>query len=98
MGVTVIKGEGWVGVENPDTSLVRRLKHYCQYRNTKSRKRRNPQTKTNETEATRAKPKTGGEESVEKPDTSLARQFKHLDRKQEETKTPKVRDQPRRHK
>ena len=42
--------------------------------------------------------KTGGEESVEKPDTSLARQFKHLNRKQEEPKTPKIRNQPRRHK
>ena len=93
-GCNGYKGGEKGGVENPDTSLVRRLKHYCQYRNTKSRKRRNPQTKTKETEATRANPNAGGEESVEKPDTSLARQFKHLTRKQEETKTPRVRNQP----
>ena len=86
--VKVMRGEGWGGVENPDTSLVRRLKHSCQYRNTKSKKRRNSQTKTNKKESGQNKSKTkGGEgESVEKPDTSLARQFKHLNRKQEEPK------------
>ena len=84
-----MRGEGWGGVENPDTSLVRRLKHSCQYRNTKSKKRRNSQTKTNKKESGQNKSKTkGGEgESVEKPDTSLARQFKHLNRKQEEQST-----------
>ena len=72
LGVKVIKGEKWGGVENPDTSLVRRLKHSCQYRNTKSRKRRDPKTKTNKTESDQNKPKTkGGREEVLKNLTRL---------------------------
>ena len=73
MGVKVKKGEKWGGVENPDTSLVRRLKHSCQYRNTKTKKRRNSQTKTNKTESGQNKSKTkkGGREKVLKNLTRL---------------------------
>ena len=74
------------GVENPDTSLVRRLKHSCQYRNTKSKlAKKEPlnQDQQNRKRTEQTQNKRGGG-SVEKPDTSLARQFKHLNKKQEE--------------
>ena len=83
------------GVENPDTSLVRRLKHSSQSRKSKSTKKGKTKARPTKQTTTRKgqkqhKPKKQGGEgaSVEKPDTSLARQFKHLNRKQEELKTP----------
>ena len=88
------------GVENPDTSLVRRLKHSSQYRRSKTTKEgrtkaRPPKQTTTRKEQKHNKPKEQGGEgaSVEKPDTSLARQFKHLNRKQREQKHPTLKKQ-----
>ena len=53
------------GVENSDTSLVRRLQHHCLF-----------ETKTKVGNKAQKNNREWGR-SVEKPDTSLARQFKH---------------------
>ena len=83
------------GVENPDTSLARRLKHSSQYRRSKTTKegrtRARPTRKTTarkEQKQHKTKEKGGEGASVEKPDTSLARQFKHLNRKHRDQKHP----------
>ena len=58
---------GVEGVENPDTSLVRRLQHHCHYEYQYKGGEQGQHQKNN---------REWGR-SVEKPDTSLARQFKH---------------------
>ena len=80
------------GVENPDTSLVRRLKHTKWKKQQKNRQgetkrktnkagnRKKGPTAQHTTKPDKRNRKGGGERggaSVEKPGTSLARQFKH---------------------